>query len=154
MFDAYVPVDGDDTKAKDGRGAAEHIHSSPDVTEHPAKHPAAQNLQGRRERQHDNAQQQVCNGQVDNEEVGDGLEMLIAHYRQDNQNVPNDCHQNKDGENDPDPDNLRVRGEVGARRGAVVEKYSVQNRSIKCVREIDATIAFVPQVRVCHFEAP
>lgn len=46
--------------------------------------------------------------------------MFIAHHRQNNQNVPNDCHQNKDGEGDPDPDNLRVHCEVCACRDAAV----------------------------------
>ena len=106
VLNTYVPVDGDDAEAEDGRGAAEHIHRSPDVTEHPAKHPASQHLQRGGEGQHDNAQQQVRHGQVDDEEVCDGLQMSVAHHGQDDQNVPNNRHQDENGENDPDPDNL------------------------------------------------
>lgn len=80
--------------------------------------------------------------------------MFIAHHRQNNQNVPNDCHQNKNGEDDPDPDNLRVHCEVRACRDAAVGKYLVQNGSIKGFGKIDAMVAFVAQVRVCHFETP
>ena len=152
VFHPDVPVYGDDAQAEDGRGAAEHVHRCPDVAEHPAEHPAAQNLERRGEGQHDDAEQQVRHGQVHDEEVGDGLQVFIAQHREDDQNVPNDCHQNKSGEEDPHPDSPGVQGEVPARRDAVVWKH--KDRSIGGFREIDPIVALVPRVRVWHVETP
>lgn len=78
--------------------------------------------------------------------------MFIAHHRQNNQNITNNCHQNEDGENDPEPDSLRVRCEVRACWNAVVG--SINAGAIKSFIKINVVVAFVPHVRVCHFEAP
>lgn len=153
VLDADVAVHGDDAEAEDGGGAAQHVHRCPDVAEDAAEHPASQHLQGRGKRQHDDAQQQVGHGQVDDEEVGDGLQVFVAHHGQDDQDVADDGHQDEDGEDDPDADHLRVQREVGA--GGAVGKDVLQHRSIESsLSQIDPIVAVVPQVRVCHFDTP
>lgn len=150
VFYSDVPVYGDDAEAQDGGGAAEHIHSCPDVAENPAEHPASQHFQGCGEGQHDDAQQQVCHCQVDDEEVCDVLQVFVAHYGQDDQNIPDDGHQNENGEEDPGADDLRVHGEVTAFRDVVVEKDMLQSGHVERFK-IQPIVAFIPQVRVSHF---
>lgn len=90
VLDADVPVHGDNTQAHDGGGAAQHIHCCPDVAEDAPKHPEAQHLQGGREGQHGGAEQQVGDGQVDDEVVGDCLQVPVASHREDDEDVPHD----------------------------------------------------------------
>ncbi|KAL0608587.1 hypothetical protein AAY473_025204 [Plecturocebus cupreus] len=78
-----VAIDGDGAQAQNGRRAAQDIHGCPNVTEDPPQHPVAQNLQGRREGQDGEAQQQVGHGQVDDEVVGGRPQVPVAGHRQD-----------------------------------------------------------------------
>jgi len=117
ILDADIPVHGDDAQAHDGGGAAQHIHRCPDVAEDASKNPKTQHLQGGREGQHGGAEQQVGDGQVDDEVVGDCLQVPVASHRQDNKDVAHDGREDEDSQEDPDAHRLHVQGEW--QRGAV-----------------------------------
>lgn len=92
-----VAVDGYYAQAHDGRGAAQHIHRRPDVTEDPPEHPVVQDLQSGGHRQHRGAQQQVGNSQINDEVVRRGAQVPVAHHREDDKDVA------RDGEHDESP---------------------------------------------------
>lgn len=82
-----VSINGDDAEAHDGSSTAKHVNSCPDVAEDPPKDPVAQNLHGGWEGQDGRCQEEVSYSQVDDVIVGDTLEVSVAGYGQDNQDI-------------------------------------------------------------------
>lgn len=69
IFDVDVSVQADGTEVDDAGRAAHHVGGDPDLAECPTKVPGGQVVE-EGERHDDRGNQEVCNGQANQEQVG------------------------------------------------------------------------------------
>ena len=106
-------IEGDDADVPQRRGAAEDVRQKPDVAHRPPEDPVSETLVDGRQRKDDDAQQEVADGEVADEVVGDGAQLAVAEQRQPDEEVADRGRHDDDEEDDADGDH---------RRSAVVER--------------------------------
>lgn len=103
LGDGVVPVHRDHAQVEDGRGAAEHIERDPQVADHGAERPVAEDLVPQRHRHDEERDAEVAYGQRDEQIVAGSAQLAHQAHGDAHEHVTDhgaDDHEQEDQAND------------------------------------------------------